>query len=330
MKKMIIVCGPTATGKTALALSLAHELGGELISADSRQIYRGMDIGTGKDLENRKTIESLKQTVRYGKITYRLIPYDVGGVPLWMYDVVRPDESFSVAHYQHLADQVIDSVLRRGNVPVVVGGTGLYIRSIIKPFETAGIKPDMKLRETLTKVILTDLQEMVKSENSAVWDTMNVSDRSNPRRLIRKLEIIRSEKSPQQSGSRKMDFIVIGLTAPNPVLYGRIDARVEKRMDEGLLDEIENLQRQGFDWRLPSFDALGYRQWRKWFEEKIPKSGDNKNKIIMEWKHDEHSYSRRQMTWFKRDTFIRWFDVSQRDAVKNAKETVMTWYNTRT
>ena len=329
MEKMIIVCGPTATGKTALAISIAKEIRGELVSADSRQIYRCMNIGTGKDLENNKTIMSLQQTVPYGNKTYILAPYDFQDTPLWMYDVVNPDEPFSVALYQHLVRHVIGSILGRGNIPVVVGGTGLYIRSIIKPFETAEIKPDMDLREAAKDIPVHALQDMVKSESCEVWDAMNISDRANPRRLIRKLEIIRSTHLLQPSDFKKTDNMIIGLTAPNALLYERIDARVEKRMEEGLLDEIAGLLHQGYDWRFPSFDALGYRQWRLWFEDKNKQSDDNKKMIIEKWKHEEHAYARRQMTWFKKDKSIRWFDVSRSSSCDDAKGAALTWYNTR-
>jgi tRNA dimethylallyltransferase len=259
-----------------------------------------------------------------------LIPYDVEGVPLWMYDVVNPDEEFSVAQYQFLVRSVIETILKRGKVPVVVGGTGLYIRSIIRPFETADIKPDADLREAVKNISLHVLQDMVKSENGEVWDAMNISDRSNPRRLIRKLEIIRSAHSPKPSDFKKIDSVIIGLTAPNSVLFERIDARVETRMDDGLLHEIENLRKQGYDWRFPSFDALGYRQWRPWFETNVHQTDEDKHNIINKWKQEEHAYARRQMTWFKKEKGIRWFDISKTEAIEDAKETAVAWYNTHT
>jgi tRNA dimethylallyltransferase len=328
MDTMIIVCGPTATGKTALALSIAKRLGGELVSADSRQIYRGMDIGTGKDLKGKKTIDLLKEDILCDEEKYTLVPYDVGGIPLWMYDVIDPDGSFSVILYQYLARRIIDSILKRGNIPIIVGGTGLYIRSLLASFETAGVRPDMELRRRLNDVPLCTLQDMVKSENDGVWNRLTVSDRSNPRRLIRKLEIIRSGKPIQIRVDTKREHLQIGLTAPNSVLFQRIDARVDKRLDEGLLDEIQHLKNKGYDWTHPSFDALGYKEWREWFGNKEVQSDINKAAIIKKWKYDEHAYARRQMTWFKRDKHIRWFDVSRSDAVNCAMETAVTWYNT--
>jgi tRNA dimethylallyltransferase len=327
MEKMIIVCGPTATGKTALALSIARRLSGELVSADSRQIYRGMDIGTGKDLKGKKTIDVLKEEISFDKETYTLVPYDAEGVPLWMYDIIEPDQSFSVIRYQYLARHIIDSILKRGNIPILVGGTGLYIRSLLEPFDTAGVRPDMGLRLRLHDVPLCTLQEMVKSENDGVWNRMNQSDRSNPRRLIRKLEIIRSHKPIMSLVDTRTDNLRIGLTAPNSVLFQRIDARVEKRLDEGLLYEIQHLKDKGYDLTHPSFDALGYRQWREWFENKKEQSDINKAVIVKKWKYDEHAYARRQMTWFKRDRHIRWFDISQTGVTERAMETVVTWYN---
>jgi tRNA dimethylallyltransferase len=329
MEKLLIVCGPTASGKTDLALQLAKKFGGELVSADSRQIYRGMDIGTGKDLKSRKTINFLELPVTYDGRTFQVVPFDMDGIPLWMYDVVFPNEEFSVAHYSHLANDVINSIIKRGNIPILVGGTGLYIRSVVHPFETAGIKPDMDLRRRLKDISLVVLQEMVKRENPDVWNGMNVSDRSNPYRLIRKLEITHSAMSSTKPDGEKFEFLSIGLMAPNTKLFERIDIRVEKRMEQGLLDEIEHLKSHGYDWRLQSFNALGYREWRSWFENPKQQSQKNKNLILQEWKFDEHAYARRQMTWFRKDMDITWFDITKPRMEKNIMETVDAWYNAK-
>jgi tRNA dimethylallyltransferase len=327
MKNIIIICGPTATGKTDLALSLAKQYDGELVSADSRQIYRGMDIGTGKDLKSKKTIDSMQLSVIYGTRHFHLVPYDMDGIPLWMCDVVNPDEEFTVSHYYHLTMKVIDEIVRRGKVPIVVGGTGLYIRSIIEPFGTEGIAPDETLRKRFLNAPLSVLQEMVKTENADIWKTMNESDRSNPRRLIRKLEINHSQIPIQKPVKKEIEYVMIGLTAPQTVLYEKIDTRVVKRMQQGLLAEIQNLLSQGFDWHLRSFDALGYRQWRQWFENPYMQTQDMKDKGVGAWKNAEHAYARRQLTWFKKEKSIHWFDISLPGSVKNAMTTAITWYN---
>lgn len=329
MKKMMIVCGPTATGKTDCALRLAKKIGGELISADSRQIYRGMDIGTGKDLRSRKTIDQLQLEVEYNSKYFSLVPYDMETIPLWMCDVVNPDEEFSVAHYHHLADRVIDSVIERGNIPILVGGTGLYIRSVVHPFETAEIRPDVELRNLLKNSSLILLQDMVQNEVPEAWNAMNMSDRSNPYRLIRKLEIFRSKNIVQKSESVQRDICAIGLTAQNEELYARIDARVEKRIGQGLLDEIQTLLSDGYTWHHQSMNTLGYKEWKDWFEKPIDRSQDMKDAIVRKWQFDEHAYARRQMTWFRKEKKITWFDVTNPDTEKNIMDTVSAWYNTK-
>lgn len=327
MEKMIVVCGPTATGKTELAIALADEFGGELVSADSRQIYKGMDIGTGKDLKSKKTIDSLEIDGVYDTQVFHIVPYDMGGIPLWMCDVAAPDSEFTVAQYQYFAAQVVEKIRERGKTPVLVGGTGLYISSVLHPFETVDIKPDMELREKLKSAPLSSIQNQVKKMIPEIWDSMNNSDRSNPYRLIRKLEIAQSKKTVSEKITPQTDIIIVGLTAKNEELYRRIDARVDKRMRQGLLEEIQGLVSKGFDWRFRSFNALGYKEWKQWFENPAMQSQNYKDNIIREWKFDEHAYARRQMTWFKKTGDIRWFDITKPGVQKNIMETVAAWYN---
>jgi tRNA dimethylallyltransferase len=303
-------------------------LNGELISADSRQVYRGMDIGTGKDFDGAQTIPNLAQSVQYNSVSYQLIPYELQGIPLWMYDVVNPNELFSVAQYQHLADHIIEDVLKRGHTPIIVGGSGLYIQSLLTTIDTASIPQDMVLRGRLDKLSVSDLQEMVKKEGVTIWNTMNDSDRHNPRRLIRKVEILRTKQAtPFTPNKTKRDFYIVGLTAPKEFLDAKIDSRVDKRMTQGLLDEIRCLIEKGYGWQNTSFDALGYRQWRIYFEEQKNGNQMDEKPIIEKWKQEEHAYARRQMTWFKRNADIHWFDISLKESLTSAEEKIHAWYN---
>jgi tRNA dimethylallyltransferase len=321
MNKILVICGPTATGKTALAVRLAQKLNGELVSADSRQVYRGMDIGTGKDLESRKSkIENRKSTY-YKDRRFELFSYDIQGIPIWMYDVVDPDEDFSVAVYQRLALAVIADIQKRGKTPIIVGGTGLYIKSLQEPIDTITAPPNKKLRNTLAQKSLIELQQLLQSSFPDVWSTLNTSDQQNPRRLIRKIEIEyygidhkETDSKIENRKSRIENYMMIGLTAPYQELYKRIDERVEKRVEQGVMLEIQSLHDKGYGWNLPSMSGLGYKEWQEYFNN----PGEvEKKKAIERWKFDEHGYARRQLTWFRKQKSIKWFTFVNNDRLIN-------------
>ena len=281
MQKILVLSGPTGVGKTALAVKLAQKFNGELISADSRQIYKGMDIGTGKDTDQ-----------------------------IWLLDVVFPDQPFSVADYQKLAHTVIKDIWKRGKLPILVGGTGLYIKSIIDGIGTVGIPQNQKLREKLSKLSLSDLQKTLQSNNPYKWNSMNSSDQQNSRRLVRAIEIASSKMLPAKDKrlTANSQTIHLALTAPNEILYQRIDDRVEKRVKQGIINEIKSLLSKGYTWDLPSMSACGYRVWEDYFEKKATLA-----ETIQKWKFEEHDYARRQLTWFKKDKRVRWFDITKND-----------------
>jgi tRNA dimethylallyltransferase len=268
MNKLLVICGPTATGKTVLAAALAKKFNGELVSADSRQVYRGMDLVTGKDRPD---------------------------VPIWLYDVADPDDEFSVSHWVCLASVAIADILKRNKLPIVVGGTGLYINALLHPFETIDVPSDKALRAKLQTVSVAELQKMVKRSG------MNDSDWNNPRRLIRKIEIARSQ-SVVHTHKNSFDSLMIGLTAPRPVLDKRIDERFKKRLQQGMKEETDKLiNKYGRDF--PSMSAIGL---------------------------NEHAYARRQMTWFKKQKGIHWFDVTDSKMSDKVDTLVREWYTTST
>lgn len=271
MNKVLVLCGPTATGKTALAAVLAKKFNGELVSADSRQVYRGMDIVTGKDRPASQQ----------------------GGpdVPIWLYDVADPDEEFSVSHWVKLARGAIADIQKRNKLPIVVGGTGLYIHALIHPFETIDVPPDYPLRKKLGTLSVPELQNLLPGVR------MNQSDWNNPRRLIRKIEISRSEKGTARQ-ENKYDVFVVGLTAPLVMLDKRIDDRFKKRVRQGMKKEIKILFKK-YSKELPSMSALEL---------------------------NEHAYARRQMTWFRKQKGIHWFDVSDPDYPGKVAAAVGAWY----
>jgi tRNA dimethylallyltransferase len=262
--KLLIICGPTATGKTALAAALARKFDGELVSADSRQVYRGMDIVTGKDRPQ---------------------------VPIWLYDVVDPDDEFSVSQWVDLARSAIVDICGRNKLAIVVGGTGLYIHALLHPLETISVPPDKRLREKLQKVSVGELQSMIPR------GTMNQSDWGNPRRLIRKIEIARSKSRPQKQ-THQYDSLVIGLTAQNSILDKRIDKRRSERKRQGMEREAASLLAR-YEPNLPSMSAIAV---------------------------NEHAYARRQMTWFKKQPSIHWFDITKPSYARSVTQLVTRWY----
>lgn len=326
MSQLLIICGPTATGKTKLAIELAKKFDGELVSADSRQVYRGMDIGTGKDLIPISNFKFQISKIRYENKYVGF--YVTQGVPIWLYDVVSPDQEFSVVHYQALARQIISDIQKRGKLPIVVGGTGLYIQAILESKTDMSVPPNISLRKELSHFSVSALQERLDSLDHTIFESMNHSDRQNPRRLVRKIEILtaRTHKPPvqmQEINRMTYDVLSIGLTSDTKTLYPQIDKRVQERVIQGVEQEIADLLGKGYTWELPSLSALGYRQWRGYFE-KTQKKQD----VIQVWKFAEHAYARKQRTWFRKQPNIQWYSCDDADRYVKIESRVRDWRQT--
>lgn len=294
--KLLIISGPTATGKTALAVKLAKLFNGELISADSRQIYRGMDVGTGKDH-----------------------PQDI---KIHLIDLINPDQSFSVAQYRRLALQKISDIQSTGKLPIIVGGSGQYIDAIINPQPTFTIKPHKILRYFLNKLSVQNLQKIYLLIDKKKFLLLNNSDKNNPHRLIRKIEIVLSPFHQRGiKGDLGFNILHLSLTAPNSYLYSQIDKRVENRLDLGLIDEIKYLLKS-YRWSNPGLNSLAYKEFKNYFQKK-----SSLNNCINIWRYHEHSYARRQKTWFKKITPILFVDITKPDFSQKAVDLVRKWYN---
>ncbi|MFA6250312.1 MAG: tRNA (adenosine(37)-N6)-dimethylallyltransferase MiaA [Candidatus Shapirobacteria bacterium] len=297
MNKTLLISGPTATGKTALAVKLAKHFSGEIISADSRQIYRGMDIGTGKD---------------HPKNT-----------PIHLIDLINPDESFSVAQYQVIAVKLIKEIQLRGKLPIVVGGTGQYLESLINPeVKTFSIRPNHLLRFILNPLPLFILQKVYRLLDHQAYFRLNNSDVQNPHRLIRKIEIKLSLQKPTPVNS-KMDFFHLSLTAPNSYLYSRIDKRVGERLKSGLLQEISHLL-ESFSWFDPGLNTLAYKEFKSYISNPDPSL---LKKAVDIWRFDEHHLARRQKTYLKRLSPDLTIDISHSLPWVSLISRITKWYN---
>jgi tRNA dimethylallyltransferase len=307
MKKLLVILGPTACGKTSLAIRLAQRFNGEIISADSRQVYKEMDIITGKD-----------------KAGYAQIP-------VWGLDLVRPDEEFSAAHWLKFAQKVIKDIWSRKKLPIVTGGTGFWIKTLLEPVDSLGISPDPKLRKQLSNCSIVRLSNCLKKLDKGRWQRMNRSDRNNPRRLIRAIEIAKASNLPNLPNLPKANYLIIGLKTEKKFLYQRIDQRVDERVKQGAFEETEKLIKKGYDLHSPSMSSIGYQQSSDFFLKQ-----KSKNEAIQAWKYSEHAYARRQLTFFKKmpaqgwsasgGKGINWFDIRQPSWQRNVVKLVKTWY----
>ena len=320
-EKLLIICGPTATGKTTLAIDVAKDLGGEIVSTDSQQVYEGMDIGTGKDIP---------KGAKFNKVGKDIGGYyAIDGVNIWGYDLVSPKENFSVADYVPTARKIIKRVWDKNKLPILVGGTGLYIQGVVDGIRTVSVPRSESLRKNLEERGVDELFEQLAQLDPIKAASLNTSDRKNPRRLVRAIEIaqweVKGKKKKQRSGAKPLKGEVntkfIGLKGKRDKLCQRIEERVEKRVDQGIKEEIDELLQKGVTWEHQSMDSLGYKHWKDYFE-----GVKKESEVIAEWTKDECQYAKRQITWFKKDKRIKWFDIFSKKYPENVEKTVKKWY----
>lgn len=317
MSKLLVILGPTATGKTDLALFLAKKFNGEIISCDSRQVYKGLDIGTGKMPGK---FESLQ--LEDGR-------WNVDGVAIHMYDVVSPKIQYTVADYVTDAGGIVEDIHHRKKLAIVVGGTGLYLKALLYGLSSLSIPVDKKLRLQLNKLSVSELQERLKQNSIKKWHNLNYSDKHNPRRLVRIIEMlmVKPKKRLTQSSfkDRSCDILKIGLTAPREVLYQRSDERALSRIKQGMVEEANRLKKMGLSLKRMRQLGLEYRCLADYLTGNIQSQAD----LISIMQGGIHRFIRRQLTWFKKEKDINWFNITDQDFSITMEKLVGKWYDNK-
>ena len=281
--KVIVIVGQTAVGKSDLAVNLAKKFNAEIISADSRQVYKGLNIGTGK-------------------ITKK----EMCGIPHHLLDVANPKRKFTVAQYKKLADKKIKEIIKRKKLPIIIGGTGFYIQSIVNNVTYPEVPPNKALRKKLEKWHAHKLFEIIKKQDPR---RANSIDPKNKIRLIRAIEIIKKiEKVPDLVvGQPSEEFLEIGLKIDDVELRERINKRLLARIKSGMIAEAKKLHENGLSWKRMEELGLEYKYLSKYLKNEI-----NKTKMIEELGNNIWHYAKRQKTWFKRNKNIKWFDLAKK------------------
>ena len=286
--KVIVIVGPTASGKTALSIELAKKIDGEIISCDSMQIYKDMNIGSAKP-----TIEEMQ------------------GIKHYMIDIAEPTERFSVAEYKKRSEEAIEKILQKGKVPIIVGGTGLYANSLIYNIEYNEIMLDEEYRKNLMKIAETEvglatLYEKARSIDPVAMEKISLNDK---KRIIRVLEIKHStgkNKTELELESRKnevkYEYKVFAINMPREILYDRINKRVDIMIENGLIDEVENIIEKYKEFPT-AMQAIGYKEIVMYLKGEL-----TKQEAIEKIKQESRRYAKRQITWFKKIENIKWID----------------------
>lgn len=286
--KILVITGQTATGKTKLALELAQKHDGELVNFDSRQIYKHLDIVTGKDVDK------------------------LQGTPVWLYDIVDPKNPFSAHDYEKQALPVLKEIISRGKTPILVGGTYFYLKYLLYMKEGAESQTDWDLRTELNKKTVNELQHMLIELNKDTFEHMNDSDKLNPHRLSRKIELIKQGVEldnfstdiilGNKLGIDNLKVEITGLYYEDrEKLRAIIQSRVEERIEDGAVEEVKSLLKKGYSPKDPGLNTIGYKQILDFLRGAI-----TQDQMISDWAHKEVQYAKRQYTFMKKDPNVKW------------------------
>ncbi|MBZ2173801.1 tRNA (adenosine(37)-N6)-dimethylallyltransferase MiaA [Schnuerera sp. xch1] len=290
-KNLLVIVGPTATGKTSISIDVAKKINGEIVSADSMQIYKFMDIGTAK--------VSLSE---------------MDDVPHYLIDIVYPDEDFSVADYKHYAEEYINKIDKSGHIPIVVGGTGLYINSLVYELKFTKVESNENFRKKYNRIANIHgnqyLYDKLYKIDPISCKKININDK---KRIIRALEIYHETGKPMSSFNKnfrketdKYNLVMFGLTTDRSILYSRINKRVDSMIEGGLIKEVQKLMDMGYHKDLKSMKAIGYKEIISYLEGEVELA-----EAIRLLKRNTRRYAKRQLTWFRRDDRIKWIDTSK-------------------
>lgn len=288
MYKLAAIVGPTAVGKTSTSIKVAQTINAEIISCDSMQIYKEMNIGTAKASPEEQA-----------RVSHHLI------------DFVKPDENFSVAQYQKMAQDLIHDLNARGKIPLLVGGTGLYFQSVVDDYTFFPLESRQKVRDRWNEIIsdkgLKFAYDYLTTIDPIYAAKISVNDQKRIVRALEVYELTGEAFSLQQNKSENTyNLAVVGLYLERPALYKRIDLRVEEMLKNGLIEEVQNLREKGYDLSLNSMQALGYKQVFNYLEGFI-----SREQMADEIKQETRRYAKRQYTWFNKDKRIYWLDVQE-------------------
>ena len=280
LPKLIVILGTTACGKSGLGVELAKHVGGEIVSADSRQVYRGLDLGTGK-----------------------VTAEEMDGVPHHLLDVVSPNQSYSVAEFQRDAYAAIDGTLARGKIPLLVGGTGLYVRAVAEGYAFPESQPNPALRAELEGRSTEELYAMFRAQTG---HTLSGGEDKNRRRLVRTMEKPLSGDSLTESPrAPRYEVLQLGMTYPRDVLCRRIDERLQRRLDDGMIEEVARLRAEGASDAFLEGLGLEYRYILWYLTGKL----SSRDELFAELGRAIKRFAKRQMVWFKKDRDVLWLDT---------------------
>ncbi|PIZ94508.1 MAG: tRNA (adenosine(37)-N6)-dimethylallyltransferase MiaA [Candidatus Magasanikbacteria bacterium CG_4_10_14_0_2_um_filter_37_12] len=289
LPKLIVLLGPTTCGKTEWSLRLAKKINGEIISADSRQIYKNMSIGTAKILGVWEW-NGLRRT------------YVVDGIFHHLIDFLNPGKTFTVAEFRDRTIKHVKLIIKNKRIPIIAGGTGMYISSVVDNWHIPQIGANKKLRQSLEEKSCEELTDLLGKMDQDIIKTI---DQKNKRRLIRALEVCIMSGEPfskqRKKGEPIFSILQIGIDTDKELLDARINDRIDNMIQNGLVDEISKLLKQKYSWNLPSMSGIGYKQFKGYFKNEY-----GLEKAIELLKRDTRHLARKQLTWFRRDQRIKW------------------------
>lgn len=299
---LLVIVGPTAVGKTALSLNLAQEFNGEIVSADSRLFYKGMDIGTAKPTMAERT-----------------------AVPHHLIDICDPDDTLTLGQYQRLAYETINDIISLGRLPVLVGGTGQYVMAVVEGWGIPEVAPHPALRRQLELLGPAELARWLQLLDPPAAKRI---DPRNVRRVVRALEVIFVSGRPiselQQKDPPPYNIHIVGLFRHRTSLYDRIDSRVDTMLANGLVEEVTKLREQGYTAQIPAMSGLGYRQILTYLRGEM-----TLEEAVDRIKFETHRFARQQATWFRQDDpRIHWIDASANDPLEDIRVAVASWLAT--